>query len=1002
VSGKSIKRTILALALALMAGALFFQPIDAQAEYGIESFDVQQAAQAPASGDEAELAASGGAYQEAGGHPYSIITHIEWNNHPELYTGLPVPDGDIKDTFVDLPAGLVGNTTALPRCTPFQLAGNELEENHGLTGFNTECPTDSQVGVIHLYFTASSFVDDQILPLFNMTAPTGLAARFGFNVGGTLIYFDGSTSAANGYRITVGTHDAQQALRIFRSDIAFWGTPGDPRHDGERCQAGTVALSGTASHASCPKGPGDIEGPHSTSMLPVPLLTLPTSCPPEGQGEEWPLRSTSWQEPGVIVHAAVNSHLAPFAPEPGAPGQEQGTTGCAVVPFNPDFSAAPTQQSASSPTGLNVHLSFPQDGLLNPVGIAQSHLKEGVVTLPQGVTIDPSEAEGLGVCTPEQFKAASVDSFGCPSTAKIGTVQVKTPLLDETLPGNVYIAKPYENPSNSLLALYLVLREPQRGILIGIPGKIETDLVTGQITATFDELPQLPVESFDLSFREGTRAPLISPQACGVYDTTADFYPWARPQEPSHTTSSFEVTSGVHGGPCPSGGAPPFKPQVISGTQNNAGGSYSPFYLRILRDDGEQELTRFSTTLPPGLTGNLTGIPFCPEADIQMAKEKSGAQEEAEPSCPAASEIGHTIVSAGVGSVLVQALGKIYLAGPYHGAPLSIVSVTAAKVGPFDLGTVVIRFALNINPTTAQVEVSAGGSDPIPHIIKGIVVHVREIRVHMDRPNFILNPTNCAPLQITDTIDGAGADFTNPADQVPVTVNTPFEAADCSTLPFKPIFTVTTSGKTSRFKGASLTAKLTVPGAPGTQANITRVKVDLPKQLPSRLTTLQKACPAAQFESNPAGCPAGSVVGHAKAITPLIPVPLEGPAYFVSHGGEAFPSLIVVLQGYGFTIDLVGSTFISKQGITSSTFKTVPDQPVTSFELTLPEGKYSALAANGNLCKSKLKMPTEFVAQNGAQIHESTKIAVTGCPKAHKAKHKAKGAKKTKGKRSKR
>ena len=382
------------------------------------------------------------------------------------------------------------------------------------------------------------------------------------------------------------------------------------------------------------------------------------------------------------------------------------------------------------------------------------------------------------------------------------------------------------------------------------------------------------------------------------------------------------------------------------------------------------------------MTGNLSGIPFCPDASIEAAKGVTGAEEETNPSCPVASEIGHTIVSAGVGTVLAQTPGKVYLAGPYHGAPLSIVSITSAKVGPFDLGTVVIRFALNINPSTAQVEVSANGSDPIPHIIKGIVVHVREVRVYMDRPNFIINPTNCSPLSIADTIDGAGADFTNPADQVPVSVGTPFEAADCSSLQFKPAFKVSTNGKTSKANGAGLSVKLTYPNAQqGTQANITRVKVDLPKQLPSRLTTLQKACTAQQFDTNPAGCPAASFIGHAKAITPILPVPLEGPAIFVSHGGEAFPSLEVVLQGYGVTIDLVGSTFISKAGITSSTFKTVPDQPVTSFELTLPQGPYSALAANGNLCTSKLAMPTEFVAQNGAAIHQSTPVSVTGCPK---------------------
>jgi hypothetical protein len=414
--------------------------------------------------------------------------------------------------------------------------------------------------------------------------------------------------------------------------------------------------------------------------------------------------------------------------------------------------------------------------------------------------------------------------------------------------------------------------------------------------------------------------------------------------EPRFTTAApFLINQGVGGGPCPSGGTPPFHPQALAGTTNNAAGTYSPFYVRLDREDGEQELTRFSTTMPSGLTGNLTGIPFCPEAAIQAARERSGAQEENAPSCPAASQVGHTTVGAGVGTVLAQTSGRVYLAGPYHGAPLSLVSVTSAKVGPFDLGTVVIRFALRINPITAQVEVDATGSDPIPHIIQGIVVHVRDIRVYIDRPNFIINPTSCNRMSISNVVTGAGADFTNPAGQVPLNVTSPFQAADCQNLQFKPSFQAQVTGNATKVNGAGLKVNIAYPNAPqGTQANIHAVKVELPVQLPSRLTTLQKACTAAQFRANPAGCPATSVVGHARAITPILPVPLEGPAYFVSNGGEAFPNLIIVLQGYGVTIDLVGDTFISKQGITSSTFKAVPDQPVTSFELTLPQVPFSA------------------------------------------------------------
>ena len=564
-------------------------------------------------------------------------------------------------------------------------------------------------------------------------------------------------------------------------------------------------------------------------------------------------------------------------------------------------------------------------------------------------------------------------------------------------------------------------------MLVKAPGEVNANAVTGQLVTTFatsskpgDGLPPLPFSLLTFRFNQGAGSPLVTPPTCGSYRVTTELTPWSNPEGAPLTPliPPFPITVN-----CPAGNVPPFNPGVTAYPIHGNAGAYSPLYLKSTRQDGEQESTGFATQFPAGLTGNLSGIPFCGEAEIEAARRATGVQEETSPSCPAGSQIGHSIAEAGVGSVLVQTPGKIYLAGPYQGAPFSVVAITSAHVGPFDLGTVVIHFPLQINPETAVVTIPSGAADQIPHIIKGIVIHVRNIRAYIDREHFMLNPTNCTPSTLSATVIGGGADPTNPAGYDPVTVTNGFQVANCSSLKFEPKFTASTSGKTSRANGASLHVDLTYPaGALGNDANIKQVKVDLPKQLPSRLTTLQKACTAAQFNANPAGCPAASFIGHARAITPILPVPLEGPAIFVSHGGEAFPSLIIVLQGYGVTIDLVGSTFISKAGITSSTFKTVPDQPVTSFELTLPEGKFSALAANGNLCgltktvtvKTKvtikvkgrkrtvtrkvketrpapLQMPTEFVGQNGAVIHQSTPVGVTGCAKAKPAKkHKAK------------
>ena len=879
-------------------------------------------------------------------------------------------DNDVRTTVVNLPAGFTASNTAVPTCKPAQLLalGTDAGAGAGETYAN-QCPVASQVGQISVETAPAGGGSSVhfVTPIYNMeTTSFGVAAELGFKtILFTQILVVSVRPGDTGLTITA-SNITKQGAEPRNISVTVWGLPAAHEHDAQRGEVCDSSRAGKGGEEPCFNTFG---GPQEAHIPVKPFLSNPTSC----ATFEATMKADSWEEPGNWSEA--EAEIGPIVE-------------CERVPFEPSIEASPSTNAAESPTGLDVSLDVPQTWD-EPFSIATANLKDTKVALPEGFTINPSAGSGLSACTMAQFEAetsASLPGEGCPPESKIGSIEIETPILAEKVLGAVYVAKPFDNPFDSLLALYIVARVPDRGIIIKVAGRVELNPVTGQLVTTFDNTPQQPFNKFTLKFRPGATAPLASPPACGVYSTEGALTPWSAPAEPRLVSSAFEITQGIGGGPCPAGGVPPFHPQVVSGTQNNDAGSYTPFYLRIIREDGEQEITRFSTVLPPGLSGNLSGIPFCSDAQIEAAKEVSGAQEIAEPSCPAASEIGHTIVGAGVGPVLAQTPGKVYLAGPYHGSALSIVSITSAVVGPFDLGTVVIRFALRINQATAQVEVDATGSDPIPHIIQGIVVHVREIRVYINRSNFILDPTNCNAMSITNTITGAGADFTNPNDAFPVTVTTPFQAADCSSLAFKPTFKVSTSGKTSRAGGASLTAKLTLPvGSVGTQANVARVKVDLPKQLPSRLTTLQKACTAATFDANPAACPAASLIGSARATTPIVPVPLVGPAYFVSHGGEAFPSLVIVLQGYGITVDLVGSTFISKAGITSSTFKTVPDVPVGTFELTLPRGPYSALAANGNLCTSKLVMPTELVAQNGAVIHQSTKITATGCRHAKRS-----------------
>jgi hypothetical protein len=499
--------------------------------------------------------------------------------------------------------------------------------------------------------------------------------------------------------------------------------------------------------------------------------------------------------------------------------------------------------------------------------------------------------------------------------------------------------------------------------------------VTGQITTTFEDTPQLPFSDLKLEFYGTDRAPLATPSYCGTYGTGASLEPWSATPSVS-PVADFSIASGPNGSSCTyPGQALPFSPSLVSDTTVTNAGAFTPLDTTLTREDGQQSIQQVTLHYPAGLTGLISGVKLCGEAEANAG------------TCGAASEIGETIVSVGEGNDPFSVTGgKVYITGPYEGAPFGLSIVNPAKAGPFVLEEgrpVVVRAKIEIDPSTAALTVitnTAAQGHAIPTILDGIPLQIKHVDVNITRPGFTINPTNCSKTEVTGTVESA--------EKAVSPVSIPFQVGECRSLAFAPKFSVSTPGKTTKAGGAGLTAKLSYPAAAqGTQANISAVKVDLPKQLPSRLTTLQKACTNAQFELNPANCPSASKIGYAVVHTPLLPVPLEGPAIFVSHGGEAFPSLTLVLQGDNVTIDLVGTTFISHAGITSTTFKTVPDQPFSTFQLTLAQGKYSALAANlpvkdkGSFCGQTLAMPTAFVAQNGLEIHETTPISVSGCAK---------------------
>jgi NHL repeat len=938
---------------------------------------------------------------QAGSHPYKMVTTVVFNtqvvpSRPTelLYSALPA--GNAKDITLHLPPGFYGDPNATAKkCTLQQLVPGGLEDS---------CPPESELGTLEAEFVEEPEPYGPVIEgkkLVNVEPPPGVAFQMAAKILAPNAFIDAGVPAGGDSGVTAVLEGIPVTVPVFRGITTIFGVP--PLN---------------------PRGP---------------LLTMPTSC-------NGPLTTTirgdSYQEAG---HFATATSTAP------------GMGGCAQLEFHPTLEVKPDSPNASSASGLDVHVRVPQKAALNPTGLAESTLRDTTVALPPGVAINPSGGGGLEGCseglagvtgsaefnpgpepgdrtitfTPTPLEQLQPGVSFCPDTSKVGTAKVKTPLLENPLEGAVYVAAQNQNPFGSLIAMYMMIEDPISGSTIKIPFKVQlcqsqgevigglSCKAPGQIVTTAHNTPELPFEDLELHFFGGERAPLTTPSRCGTYTTEALLTPWDG-TGPVETTSSFKIEHGPHGGPCP-GARLPFDATFTGGSTNLQAGSFTPLTGTFSREDGEQQMKRVHFALPPGLSGILTGVELCPEAQANAG------------TCGPDSLIGETTVSAGVGSEPVSVEGgKVYLTEKYHGSPFGLSVVDPVKAGPFDLehdtanpnqnpacDCIVVRAKIDINPLTSALTITSNAENEgfaIPQFIDGIPVQIKKINFTTTRSGFQFNPTNCAKMAIAGSVESDEGESH--------AVEVPFQVTNCAALKFEPKFSVSTSGRTSKANGASLTAKVTYPNVPqGTDADIAKVKVELPKQLPSRLTTLQKACTAKQFDANPAGCPPESKIGYAVVHTPILPVPLEGPAIFVSHGGEAFPSLTMVLQGDNVTIDLVGTTFISKAGITSTDFKTVPDQPFSTFELTLPQGRYSALTANANLCSSTrtvlvkrkvtvrvkgrkkkvtrkvrqtvpaaLTMPTEFVAQNGATIHETTKIAVTGCAKTVKKKAKKKAS----------
>ncbi len=873
---------------------------------------------------------------QAGSHPYEMTVAFAVNGIGHGVLAEVPARGETQQVVVNLPPGIVGDPTATPRCSRRQFDG-ESESNEE----EPSCPASTQIGVdesivegLHVSFK-----------VYNLVPPAGIAAQFGFNDQGTDVFLNagvrsgGPTPLDSDYGISVHTLVPQKAVLFNTTTI--WGVPSEESHDVQR------------------------EAPSSGGS--VPLLTLPTSC--EGPQEFSIEALDTWQYANLHSRASVLTH--------DSTGTPVGFTGCSDLGFDPSLSVAPDTSAGDTPAGLTTEIKVPQEGLETLHGIATSNQRDATVVLPEGLVLNPGRASGLAACPVDEDGVGQEGPPRCPSASQVGTATVLTPLLSEPLEGKVYVVESQPPDVKLLIAL------AGQGIEVKVVGDVHLNTTTGQLTTVFKETPEVPFTSFNLAFSGGSQAALITPPTCGLFTSTSDFTPWSSPAvEDVFSPSSFQIATGTNGAPCAS--PLPFTPSMIAGATTDQAGGYTAFSLLLSRADDQQRISKLQFKTPRGLLGMISHVQLCEEPQATKGE------------CPGSSQIGHTVVGAGAGPdpLYVPGEGKpeapIYISGPYEGAPYGLVISVPVIAGPFNLGTTVVRGKIEVDPQTSQLTIT---TDPLPVVLDGVPVDMRTINAVIDRKEFMFNPTNCNPQSFSGTATST--------EGTTAALSSPFQVGSCRSLTFKPGFKVATSAKTSRTQGASLRVTMTLPdeGGLSSTANVQRVKVSLPKQLPTPLKTLQKACLEKAFAENPKNCPAASQVGTVKVSTPVLPGGLTGTAYFVSHGGAKYPELIMVLVGQNdVTVQVHGETQISKAGITTATFATVPDVPFLSFELTLPQREFPALTANGNLCKGTLLMPTELVGQNGLVIDQSTKIAVTGCPKTKKATHKAKHKSKKKAK----